>query len=67
MVGGIAQMKKEPLFQFRQVEGAGKRGKKHRQETQRVNEFDGSTAEGRDFPLSRRTRLPVVAGPIHEG
>ena len=42
-------MRKKTLFQFREVERTGKRGQRHGQETQRVDEFDRSAAEGQDF------------------
>ena len=44
VVGGIEQMRKEPLLQFRQIEGAWKR----------VNEFEGSALERQDFGPHRQ-------------
>ena len=54
VVGGIEQMRKEPLLLFRQIEGAWKRGEWHGQKTQPVNEFEGSALEGQDFGPHRQ-------------
>ena len=54
MVRGVKQMRKKPLFHFRDVERAGKRGQTHGQETQRVDEFDGCAAERQDFGAYRQ-------------
>ena len=54
MVRGIEQMRKEALLQFGQIEGAWKGREWHGQETQRVDEFEGSALEGQVFGPHRQ-------------
>ena len=54
MVRGIEQMRKEALLQFGLIEGAWKGREWHGQETQRVDEFEGSALEGQDFGPHRQ-------------